>query len=243
MSSDSQPAARGAAPLALLPASSKPAKSVTYVAGLKCYLCLRSLRPPCRCSILKTHGRSGRSIRVRALQAQGAGQYRLGRARAQEHGVARSAPGRARQNQSSRGECDGGACARRSRRRRRLSRPDRRSRRLRAGGRNDLPAGTVSQDREAGPRGRRRAGRAQCHQSRRDDLRSRGLRTYRSRAQALRSPADDSRRSRLSVAESGAGRDGCRVRAHDGRSDDGGGRVRRRGRRHGFTGLGAGGGR
>ncbi len=44
MSSDSQPAARGAAPLALLPASSKPAKSVTYVAGLKCYLCLRSLK-------------------------------------------------------------------------------------------------------------------------------------------------------------------------------------------------------
>ncbi len=44
MSSDSQAAARGAAPLALLPGSSKPAKSVTYVAGLKCYLCLRSLK-------------------------------------------------------------------------------------------------------------------------------------------------------------------------------------------------------
>jgi len=43
MSSDSQAAARGAAPLALLPGSSKPAKSVTYVAGLKCYLCPRSL--------------------------------------------------------------------------------------------------------------------------------------------------------------------------------------------------------
>ncbi|MGO9606898.1 MAG: TIGR03619 family F420-dependent LLM class oxidoreductase [Candidatus Binataceae bacterium] len=46
MSSDSQAAARGAAPLALLPGSSKPAKSVTYVAGLKCYLCLRSLTIP-----------------------------------------------------------------------------------------------------------------------------------------------------------------------------------------------------
>ncbi|MGO9603918.1 MAG: hypothetical protein ACLQAT_11055, partial [Candidatus Binataceae bacterium] len=34
--------ARGAAPLALLPA--KLRKSVTYVAGLKCYLCLRSLK-------------------------------------------------------------------------------------------------------------------------------------------------------------------------------------------------------